>query len=288
MFMRQKRNRGSGENPGWLNTYADTVTILLIVFVLMFSVSTINADKWSMLVQSLTGRPAGQQQTVSDAAAEVIETDESQPDEPAEASSAAIQDTSDIPASAAQVKTFDGLYLYFKQYIRQNHLEDDMEIGKGDGFTFLTFRSDIFFDADSSNLKSQGKKILDDLAEALENINNQVGAVRFEGHTARISSTDDESDSSASRYDWQLSSQRAVNALYYLYSKDAVDPSKLTATGHGDHKPLLPYDGTEESRTKNRRIEIYIGKAGADELSLDEVYEILYGISSTAGTSSTE
>ena len=48
---------------------------------------------------------------------------------------------------------------------------------------------------------------------------------------------------------------------------------KLTSTGHGEFRPIAAHDGTEATRVKNRRVEIYIMKQGSQEISLDEIYE---------------
>ena len=42
--LKKKRNIEEGGGPNWLDTYADMVTLLLTFFVLLFSISTVNAE----------------------------------------------------------------------------------------------------------------------------------------------------------------------------------------------------------------------------------------------------
>ncbi|NCC86328.1 MAG: hypothetical protein EOM05_00470 [Clostridia bacterium] len=247
--------------PNWLDTYADMVTLLLTFFVLLFSMSSISSEKWEMLVKSFEG---------------ASEVDPPQhfvvrPKDEDTLGEGILEGQEDsLPITSPEdVKEFDDLYEYFKQFIEQNNLQDDVEIFKGDGYTFITFRNNIFFDGNSSVLKSEGKQIIDILSEAFKNIVHQIGKVSFEGHTARSGSAETANDLIRDR---QLSSERAVNVLCYAQGKSVIEGQKLTATGHGEFRPIVPHDGTEATRIKNRRVEIYIVKEGTDDLSLDEVY----------------
>ncbi|MEG1613986.1 MAG: OmpA family protein, partial [Oscillospiraceae bacterium] len=172
--------------------------------------------------------------------------------------------------SPDDVQKFDDLYEYLKNYVESNNLQNDVEVMKGEGYAFITFRNNIFFDGDSSTLKPEGKKILDILCQAFVNITDQIGKVSFEGHTARSRDAETANDLIMDR---QLSSERAVNALCYVQQKNILDGKRLTSTGHGEFMPVVAHDGSEATRIKNRRVEIYIIKSGEKEISLDEVYQ---------------
>ena len=59
----------------------------------------------------------------------------------------------------------------------------------------------------------------------------------------------------------------------YISQKNVVDGHKLSSAGYGEHNPIVPHDGTEATRIKNRRVEIYIAQEGAKELTLNEIYD---------------
>ena len=274
--MKRKKADNSSGGPSWLDTYADMVTLLLTFFVLLFSMSTLNSSKWQKLVMALTENiaktPTSSQQQI------VI----------GPSSSA----TSDAPSAAApddglgqetkpvdKVTDFDDLYMYLKQYIDKNNLQDSVEIFKGDDYTFLSFRNSIFFDGDSSVLRPQGKTILDFLSDAMSGIPDQIGEIRFYGHTAKVSPTD---TPERQAFDRGLSDDRAKNVLLYVQAKGIISGAKMVSEGYGEYRPIVPDDGTEETRAKNRRVEIYISKSGSMEDVLDKVYEEIGASSRTS------
>lgn len=269
--MRKKKSSDEGGGPNWLDTYADMVTLLLTFFVLLFSISSVNAEKWEILVKSFAGDSGEQKQIVVNA--DPKDADQSglvSSDDRNGLLSGENQADSIVPEKPEDITDFDQLYYYLKKYVEDNNLKSDIELQKGDNFTFVTFRNNIFFSGDSAVLRSEGKKVLDVFSRALKPIHDQIGAVRFEGHTARSGSKDDPNNVEV---DWQLSAQRAVNVLTYIYGKNVIEPKKLTATGHGEHDPIVPHDGTEATRIRNRRVEIYIAREGTAELSLSEIYK---------------
>lgn len=265
---RRKRSQNGISGPNWIDTYADMVTLLLTFFVLLFAMSSISEEKWRMLVEAFTGPDEQSQVQIVDTTEEAIDMDGML--DPAGSG----QSVTEVPESPDEIANFEDLYAYLNTYIIENDLQSDVQIYDGDGYTFITFRNDILFDGNSSYLKWEGKVILDVLSDALVNVADQVGAIRYEGHTARAGT---EYSETQSLFDRQLSSDRAVNVLYYMQCKDLIPPEKLTSTGHGEFKPLVPHDGTEATRIINRRVEIIIIEEGSSEKSLDEIYKEIYG-----------
>lgn len=262
--MARKKPQEDGEGPNWLDTYADMVTLLLTFFVLLFSISSVDAQKWEILVRSFSGEADSNSQFV-------VNNDDLNPGD-------GILDGQEdkLPASIIDnpedIKDFDDLYKYLQNYVTENNLESDISLYDGDGYTFIIFRNNIFFDGDSAVLKPEGKEILDVFSDAMVNISDQVGKISCEGHTARAA---DEATPNSVIADRMLSSDRAVNVLCYIQQKNVIDPGKLVSTGHGEFKPIVPHDGTEATRQKNRRVELCIYEAGKEEASLDDIYKTI-------------
>jgi len=262
--MKRKKIEGSSSGYNWMDTYGDMVTLLLTFFVLLYSMSTVDAQKWQMLVAALSGKkhivvddgPSRVGGEVSDGNVE-----DGQPFPP----------QVDIDRDVKEVKEFDDLYYYLKKYFQNNSdYQSKVELHKGDGYTFITFQNNVFFDGDSAVIRPEGKKILDVLADALKNISNDIGEIRAYGHTARAGSANQPNTIEGDR---TLSVLRANNVIIYLQKKNIIEPKKMVAEGYGEHRPLVPHDGTEATRIKNRRVEIYIAKADKSNLTLDKIYE---------------
>lgn len=264
--MKRKKADNSGGGPSWLDTYADMVTLVLTFFVLLFSMSTMNASKWQKLVMALNENlaknpPANTQQIAggSDSLSGSIALDASAPNE------GLGQETQPVD----KVTDFDELYSYLKQYIDKNNLQGSVGIYKGDGYTFLSFQNSIFFDGDSAALRPDGTKILDFLCDAMSGISDQIGEIRFYGHTAKVSPTD---TPERQAFDRGLSDDRAKNVLLYVQAKGIIGGAKMVSEGYGEYRPIVPDDGTEATRAKNRRVEIYISKSGGAQDVLEKVY----------------
>lgn len=277
--MRKKKQDEPSGGPSWLDTYADMVTLLLTFFVLLFSMSTINSSKWQKLVMALSANIAKTQ--VSSEQQIVIDPSNSTA---SKAPSAAASDEGlgeESQPVADKVTDFDQLYAYLKNYIQKNHLDSDVKIYKGDGYTFLSFRNSVFFNGDSSVLLPQGKVILDYLCNAMSNIPDQIGEIRFYGHTAKVSATN---TPERQAFDRGLSDDRAKNVLLYVQTKGVISGAKMVSEGYGEYRPIVPDDGTEATRAKNRRVEIYLSKTGKTEDVLEKVYEEINASSKAASS----
>ncbi len=271
--MARKKADPGGGGPNWLDTYADMVTLLLTFFVMLFAMSTMDATKWQKLVKAFS---TNKQATAT--MEQAIQSDDLNPDSGAYFDA----DTSSMNSEAGQgeeadsgdgsdrVTDFDSLYKYLNDYVHENGLQDSVQVHKDENYTFLTFQNSIFFNGDSSELRDDGKKILDFVCDGIKNIPDQIGEIRFYGHTARVG---DSTTTTAQAFDRALSSDRAKNVLLYVQLKNIIDPGKMVSEGYGEYRPIVPHDGTEATRAKNRRVEIYISKAGKVSSVLDEVYK---------------
>lgn len=275
----RKKKKSSSQCANWLDTYSDMVTLLLTFFVLLFSMTTMNAEKWKKLVSALqlkNGTPPSSVAAVDINKLKLPQAASSSGSKASSASSASSSAGKDVD----KVANFDDLYPYFKNYIVKNHLQTQVGVYKGNGYTFLSFRNSIFFSGDSAELGSQGKKLLDILCDAMSGIPNQIGEVRFYGHTAKVSATN---TAERQAFDRGLSSDRAKNVLLYVQAKGIIGGEKMVSEGYGEYRPFVKDDGTEATRAKNRRVEIYISKVGKSQDELQQIYD---NINNPSGSSS--
>jgi len=115
----------------------------------------------------------------------------------------------------------------------------------------ITFLSEVFFDSGKDMIREDGKGSIRKVAKIL---NHDVpdSNVAIEGYT----------DNQPIKYsgwktNWELSSARALSVLHYLVDECEVVPTRLSANGYGEFRPVAAND-TKENMQKNRRVEIVI------------------------------
>lgn len=227
-----KRNKNKKEinKDAWLNTYADMITLILIFFILLFSMSTIDAEKYKKLVEIFN--PAAVYETTGTA----TESD------------GATSPNEDI--TVEEIVDLEDLYQYLSQYTKENGLDNAISIEKHEKAVAVKFMSSIFFEPDSARIKAGGQQILGDIGLAFKAVEPNVKSIRIDGHTAQADSPVDDRD---------LSSSRANEVLRVFQNGYISDPSKLLSVGFGQYRPIAPND-TEANRAQNRRVEIIISE----------------------------
>jgi chemotaxis protein MotB len=107
----------------------------------------------------------------------------------------------------------------------------------------------LLFGSGSADLKVTSLETLDQLAEVLKKMTNDV---RVEGHTDNVPIA-----TAAFPSNWHLSVGRALNVGYYLIEKHNMKAEKVSVVGYSEYRPLLP-NTSDENRARNRRVDIVI------------------------------
>ena len=255
--MVRQRKKSKFSRDAWLNTYADMITLILVFFVLLYSMSTIDQEKYRLLVKAFTADPKTLEQ---------LRLEDSELTEGFLDGEEGIEGKDGD--AIEEVEDLDDLYAYLQNYVEENNLQQSVQVEKGDDSVYVRFMSTLFFEPDKAVLKAGGMNILSVVGNALSGIEDQVAIIRIDGHTA-------EADRGESRGvdDRKLSTDRANAVLAYLEGNHIRHPSKLMAVGYGMHRPVAPND-SEDNRAKNRRVEILISKEDALQQQLDEIYTL--------------
>jgi chemotaxis protein MotB len=116
----------------------------------------------------------------------------------------------------------------------------------------LSMVEKVLFDSGSAEIKKDGKKVLDRVAEILKKVTDKQ--IRVEGYTDNVPIGTALTEKFATN--WELSAARSTTVVRYLQDK-GVDPQILSAAGYSEYRPIASND-TEEGRAKNRRIEIVL------------------------------
>lgn len=231
MRKRRSSNESNGIGGTWITTYGDMVTLLLCFFVLLYTFSTIDADKWDRLSSALRG---GKGVLLNDS--EVQE-----------------QIQQDIELME-ELQKFQMLYSNIKEYVESNDLQEDILITKTDNEIRMRFTNNVLFDSGRAILKEEAYPILNEIASGIMQFKDSVQMIRIEGHTDNLAISTPEFPSN-----WELSTARAVNVLRYLIEEKDIPPNIISAVGYGEHHPFAD-NSTEEGRIKNRRVDFVIAR----------------------------
>ncbi len=250
--MKKRNSGGEGGGANWMDTYGDMVTLLLCFFVLLYSMSTVDENKWKALVQSFNPNATPTE-------TEIEAGDEHGPFADPNEDNAGTTDPAEADKEAKQEEidqAMEMLYQTLMQYKEESGI--NVEITKGDGGVFLSLRDTVFFDGEEATLLPAGQKILTDLAPILNKAAPYIDQIKVLGHTAQANNWANDID-----WDWELSSRRAsvvVAELHHLFADmedGALDPGCLTVEAHGQHWPVAGND-TAEGMAQNRRVEMVI------------------------------
>ena len=248
--MKRKKSGGGGAN--WMDTYGDMVTLLLCFFVLLYSMSTINEEKWQMVVQSFQREPS------SDVTGPGGKDD--------------VHQATEEDVQAALDKMAESL----NQYSEENNLQQMMTVSQGADYVFVTFQNAVFFAGDNFELLDSGKRMLDEVAKAIAPQKDLIDELRVMGHTSQGSPT----QANNPEVDRFLATNRAATVTVYLQNKNIVDADRLVSVGYGQWRPIAGFD-TEEDRARNRRVELMITgiDVNSTENSVKNYYTIRNGAS---------
>lgn len=249
----KRKSKTSINRDAWLATYGDMITLILVFFVLLYSMSSIDQQKYKLLVKAFTADP----ETLEQISMEESAVEEGNLD-------AAVSGGENVELE--DIQDLEDLYKYLVDYVEENNLQHSVYVAITDNLVYVRFASSLFFEPDRAVLKEGGRTILDHVGQALSVVEPSIKNIRIDGHTAESAPGDE------SVNDRDLSTERANEVLKFLEGTYIDDPAKLYAVGYGRYRPVASND-TEVNRAKNRRVEILVSKADTMQDTLDQIYE---------------
>lgn len=250
--------------PKWMVTFSDLMTLILVFFILLFSMSQIDKEKFEAVAESFRSR------AIFDFNPSVVELEspaDKKNDEQQDISEFESEEDEDVnkdkETGAEDTKdSLNQLVTEVETFLENNDLTEKITANRTDRGVVLTLQEQVLFNTAEAEIISKGQPFLKKVGQLLNNIPNYV---KVEGHT-------DDRPISNYRFpsNWELSAARASGVIRYLAQETAVDAGRFTAVGYGDTRPLVP-NTSEENWQKNRRVEIVI---------LDPSYKAQEGITS--------
>jgi chemotaxis protein MotB len=282
----------------WLVTYADMLTLLMVLFIVLFAMSTVDADKYEQLKVGLADG-FGRQLTILDGSSKTIE-DKGSIDE---SMSSADQLIGELPKNertkvqqivdkSAQQKNqreyadakneVDRLLTVWKHIqaaLHKQGLDDDVQAQIDQrGLVVSLVSRHVVFEPNVATLTRRGERILDTIAPVLASLTEPI---EVDGHTNQVKVKP--------KYyptDWELSSARAITALRHLSEVDGLPDRRLTASAFGHTKPLVD-PKVPGSQAVNKRVDIVVLSQVPAEVR-EKLAEIQNELQPKSGSTSTE
>jgi chemotaxis protein MotB len=245
MSKKKKVKREQHINESWLIPYADLLTLLLALFIVLFASSQIDQKKFQEIVRSFSTAFTGGTGVL----------DFESPIEPKQPPSPSKQDHKQQEKNKNALDKQDqeelqGVKEKVDAYIAQNHLNGKLQTALTEEGLAITILNDILFDSGSAEVRVKDQKLAKEISQLL--VMNPPRNIIISGHTDNVPIHNAKFASN-----WELSVMRAVNFMKLLLENPKLDPRSFSAKGYGEFKPVASND-TPEGRMKNRRVEILI------------------------------
>ena len=232
MAKRKQEEAGHVNNERWLLTYSDLITLLMIFFVVMYTISNVNSKKFSQLSNSMSQALLGQ------ASGKLI----------GDAGPAFISGQG-AAAAKAEMESMKKAKEQIDKLVEQQGLTGKVTVTQEERGLVISLKEALLFPLGSADLTPAAQQIIQSVGTILSSMPNQL---RIEGHTDNLPIHTAQFPSN-----WELSTARATNVVNFLISRVGIKPIKLSATGYGEFRPIVA-NTTEQGRAKNRRVDIVV------------------------------
>jgi chemotaxis protein MotB len=236
---KHKKGHGDGGHENaerWLLTYADLITLLMVFFVVLYSMSQADSDKFKRVSAAL--QQAFNIDVLKGQAATSI----------GDAPSAPILPVENL-INDSQVPQVARLQSKIQAVLDGGGQAPEVSVTVDKEGVVIRLSGSYLFDSGRAELKPNSFAILDAISSELR---LQPNDIRIDGHT-------DSTPIDSPRYptNWELSVARALALTRYLTETDGLPAGRLIAAGYGEFRPLASND-TREGRAMNRRVEIHL------------------------------
>ncbi|HET7327446.1 MAG TPA: flagellar motor protein MotB [Nocardioidaceae bacterium] len=262
----------------WLVTYADMITLLMVLFIVMFAISQVDQKRFNALKDGLAAG-FGQPVSVLNGSTDVMEqpglspippvapADFSNQPSPPASDAQQVSDQVDraeqlrnqrrYAEAAAEAARLDAVRKRLLAALRRRGLAGDVRMVVDDrGLTVSLVSKHIVFEPNLAQLTSRGVLVLRTLAPVLRDVPDDL---QIDGHTNQVPVRP--------KYyatDWELSAARAVTVLRHLHEHGGIPERRLSAVAYGEERPLIDPDRPGSQRI-NKRVDIVVLSALSDE-----------------------
>ena len=251
----------------WLVSYADMMTVLVALFIVLYAISQVDQDKYDQLRTSLAaGFGAPQVSILSDGTGPMSETSTDvviptiediiptvsdsvqQTEVSAVTGDTETVDPGDLAAAKLEYASLDNLAAQIEAALAAQGLQGVLQFKIDErGLVIGMVTNEVFFAAESAVLTQTSQIVVDTLSPFILGLPNEVS---IEGHANTV-------PTSVYSSNWELSSDRATQVLRRMVEVGGVPGNRVSAVGYGEARPLVAND-TAEGLASNRRVDLVV------------------------------
>lgn len=268
--MSRKREHESEKDNSerWLLTYSDLITLLMIFFVVLYSMSKVDAQKFQAVAESLNkalsgGVPAKMEMATDPSGPSLFATGTPSSTTTVPGKDTDPNNTSNTEAASgnngqgnadAENMSIEAIKAKLDKFAVDNGIESKLVSSVEERGLVVSIQETLLFGSGSADINDRARDILRSISTVLAPSFNQI---RVEGHTDNLPIKTAKFPSN-----WELSVIRSTNVVQILQSA-GIDPSRLSAAGYGEFRPIASND-TAAGQGRNRRIDLIILRSKYD------------------------
>jgi chemotaxis protein MotB len=269
---RKRQEEPEKENSErWLLTYSDLITLLMVFFVVLYSMSQIDANKFKAVAESLSvalGGGAAAQIDVGSSASgpSIFETGTPKSNTTQPGTTEEMDKTVNVNNAGSGLKqgqgnsdaenmTIEGIKAKLDKFATDNGIQAQLVSSIEERGLVISIQETLLFESGSADITPRAREILDKINTVLAAAPNYI---KVEGHTDNLPINTGRFPSN-----WELSVLRATNVLHIMAAPGTISPDRLSAAGYGEYRPLASND-TEAGRARNRRVDLVILRSKYD------------------------
>jgi chemotaxis protein MotB len=248
---RKKKGGGGGHGGGghdsagglrWLLTYADMITLLMAFFIMLYSISVLDVQKFKQMTSSF--------REVFGMGREKFNTSGTSMLESGQLGNVNVSGKAVVGSTPPELTNIEES---IEKYLERLKLSGQIWVHSDErGSVISIFNEDFLFAAGSAEIKGKGQNVLQDIAKLIITLPNPI---RLEGHTSNVPVSNVFFPSN-----WELSASRAGAVARFLMEVGGIDVKRMSVAGYGEHRPLVS-NSNDANRRINNRTDIVILKS---------------------------
>lgn len=236
MSRRNKKHEEEPENhERWLLSYADFITLLMIFFIILYSMSEMDKSKYNQLASVFSIEMGGGGTGVLEGGSKSADSE----------TSVAEDEVTEEQKQEEVKKNIDA-------YIDTSELNGSVTTSIEERGLVLSFNDALFFDSGNAEIKEGQTEKFADIGKLLNQPTLKDSFIRVEGYTDSVPVSNPQYKSN-----WDLSALRASNVAQIIIKDSGIDPKRVSVVGYGEYRPKAD-NKTKEGRLENRRVDILI------------------------------